>query len=101
MVPPVNVLAVATAVPPHELEQRAVADAARKVYARTFARFPKLVDVFVNAGIGVAIRRVRWLRSCMIGPSGPRPISKAQATCSCGLPVRLSIALAFLRAMST
>jgi len=35
---PVNVLAVATAVPPHELEQRAVADAARQVYAGTFAR---------------------------------------------------------------
>ena len=51
MVPPVNVLAVATAVPPHELEQRAVADAARQVYARTFARYPKLADVFVNAGI--------------------------------------------------
>ena len=51
MVPPVNVLAVATAVPPHELDQRAVADAARQVYARTFARYPKLADVFVNAGI--------------------------------------------------
>jgi predicted naringenin-chalcone synthase len=45
------VLAVATAVPPHELEQRAVADAARQLYARTFARYPKLADVFVNAGI--------------------------------------------------
>ena len=36
MVPLVNVLAVATAVPPHLLEQRVVADAARQVYARTF-----------------------------------------------------------------
>ncbi len=63
MVPPVNVLAVATAVPPHELDQRAVADAARKVYARTFARFPKLVDVFVNAGIErrYSARPLQWL----------------------------------------
>ena len=51
MVPPVNVLAVATAVPQHKLEQKAVADAARQVYARTFRRYPKLADVFVNVGI--------------------------------------------------
>lgn len=42
MVPPVDVLAIATAVPPHKLEQRAVANAAREVYARTFTRYPKL-----------------------------------------------------------
>jgi hypothetical protein len=47
----VNVLVVATAVPPHELERRVVFDAARQVYAGTFARYPKLADVFVNAGI--------------------------------------------------
>jgi alkylresorcinol/alkylpyrone synthase len=65
MVPPVNVLAVATAVPPHELEQRAVADAARQVYGRTFARFPKLADVFVNAGIErrYSVRSLEWLRA--------------------------------------
>jgi len=63
MVPQVNVLAVATAVPPHELEQRAVADAAQQVYARTFARYPKLADVFVNAGIErrYSARSLEWL----------------------------------------
>lgn len=60
---PVNVLAVATAVPPYELDQRAVADAARQVYARTFARYPKLADVFVNAGIErrYSARSLEWL----------------------------------------
>ena len=63
MVPPVNLLAVATAVPPHKLEQRAVADAARQVYGRTFARFPKLADVFINAGIErrYSARPLEWL----------------------------------------
>ena len=63
MVPPVNLLAVATAVPPHKLEQRAIADAARQVYGRTFARFPKLVDVFINAGIETrySARSLEWL----------------------------------------
>jgi alkylresorcinol/alkylpyrone synthase len=63
MVPPVNVLAVATAVPQHKLEQRAVADAARHIYARAFARYPKLADVFVNAGIECrySARPLEWL----------------------------------------
>lgn len=47
----VNVLSIATAVPSHQLDQRAVADAARRVYARTFTRYPKLAEVFTNAGI--------------------------------------------------
>jgi alkylresorcinol/alkylpyrone synthase len=60
---PVNVLAVATAVPPNKLEQKVVADAARKVYARTFARYPKLADVFVNVGIDrrYSVRSLEWL----------------------------------------
>lgn len=63
MVPPVNLLAVATAVPPHKLDQRAIADAARQVYGRTFAHFPKLVDVFINAGIETrySARSLEWL----------------------------------------
>ena len=63
MVIPVDVLAVATAVPPHKLEQRAVANAAREVYARTFARYPKLADVFINAGIERrhSVRSLEWL----------------------------------------
>jgi alkylresorcinol/alkylpyrone synthase len=42
---------LATAVPPHRLEQSAVAELARRVYAKSFARYPKLADVYVNAGI--------------------------------------------------
>ena len=60
---PVNVLSIATAVPPHHLDQHAVADAARHVYARTFARYPKLAEVFVNAGIEqrYSARSLEWL----------------------------------------
>ena len=69
MVPPVNLLAVATAVPPHKLGQRAVADAARQVYGRTFARFPKLATesnpaARLAAGLDRLSLRVRL---------GPRP----------------------------
>jgi alkylresorcinol/alkylpyrone synthase len=48
---PVTVVALATAVPPNVLEQSAVADIARRIYAESFVRYPKLADVFVNAGI--------------------------------------------------
>jgi alkylresorcinol/alkylpyrone synthase len=48
---PVSLLAVATAVPPHQIEQSAAAEAAHRIYARSFARYPKLADVFLNAGI--------------------------------------------------
>jgi alkylresorcinol/alkylpyrone synthase len=63
IVPPLNVLAVATAVPPNRLEQTVVADAARQVYARTFTRYPKLADVFVNVGIErrYSVRSLDWL----------------------------------------
>ena len=63
MAPSVNVLSIATAVPPHQIDQRAVADAARKVYARMFARYPKLAEVFVNAGIErrYSARPLEWL----------------------------------------
>ncbi|HZP69868.1 MAG TPA: type III polyketide synthase [Pseudolabrys sp.] len=63
MAPPVNVLSIATAVPPHVLDQRAVADAAREVYARMFVRYPKLSEVFVNAGIErrYSARPLEWL----------------------------------------
>ena len=63
MAPPVNVLSIATAVPPHQLDQCAVADAARHVYARTFTRYPKLAEVFANAGIErrYSARSLEWL----------------------------------------
>jgi len=44
-------LALATAVPPYRLEQSAVADLARRVYAKSFVRYPKLADIYINAGI--------------------------------------------------
>jgi len=49
--PPVTLLGLATAVPPNQLEQSAVADFANRIYAKSFARYPKLADVFVNSGI--------------------------------------------------
>lgn len=59
---PVSLLALATAVPPHQLEQSAVADFARRIYAKPFARYPKLADVFVNAGIErrYSVRPMEW-----------------------------------------
>ena len=47
----VSLLAMATAAPPHRLEQSAVASLARRLYALSFARYPKLNDVYINAGI--------------------------------------------------
>lgn len=57
-----TVLGLATAVPPHLFEQRAVADLARQVYAREFVRYPKLAEVFTNAGIErrYAVRPLEW-----------------------------------------
>lgn len=59
---PVTVLGLATAVPDHVLEQTAVADYARRIYAKSFARFPKLADVFANAGIErrYSVRPLEW-----------------------------------------
>ncbi len=60
--PPVSLLAVATAVPPHTLEQDAVAAFARQIYARSFARYPKLADVYRNSGIErrYSVRPLDW-----------------------------------------
>ena len=59
---PVTLLALATAVPPHRLEQSAVAAFARRIYASRFARYPKLADVFGNAGIErrYSVRPLEW-----------------------------------------
>jgi len=60
--PPVTLLALATAVPPNLLEQSVVATIARRIYAKSFARYPKLADVFVNAGIERrhSVRPMEW-----------------------------------------
>jgi alkylresorcinol/alkylpyrone synthase len=59
---PVTLLSLTTAVPPHRLEQSEVALAARRMYAESFARYPKLADVFVNAGIErrYSVRPLEW-----------------------------------------
>jgi alkylresorcinol/alkylpyrone synthase len=59
---PVTLLGLATAVPPNLLEQPAVATVARRIYAKSFARYPKLADVFVNAGIErrYSVRPMEW-----------------------------------------
>ena len=60
--PPVTLLALATALPPHRLEQSVVAELARQIYAKSFARYPKLADIFVNAGIErrYSARPIEW-----------------------------------------
>jgi alkylresorcinol/alkylpyrone synthase len=58
----VMLLALATAVPPHQLEQSAVADFARRIYARNFIRVPQLADIYANAGIErrYSVRPLEW-----------------------------------------
>ena len=60
--PPVTLLALATAVPPNLLEQSDVTTVARRIYAKSFARYPKLADVFANAGIErrYSVRPMEW-----------------------------------------
>ena len=59
---PVSMLSLATAVPPFQLEQTEVAAFARRIYGTAFNRFPKLADVFVNAGIDrrYSVRPMEW-----------------------------------------
>jgi len=61
----VTLLALATAVPRYLLEQSAVADVARRIYAGSFARYPKLADVFANAGIErrYSVRPLEWFEA--------------------------------------
>lgn len=63
--PPVALRSLATAVPGFELEQQAVAQFARRIYGKAFDRFPKLADVFVNAGIErrYSVRPLEWFNS--------------------------------------
>lgn len=63
--PPVALRSLATAVPGFELEQQAVAQFARRIYGKAFDRFPKLADVFINAGIErrYSVRPLEWFNS--------------------------------------
>ena len=60
---PVSVLSLATAVPPHLLEQNDVAQRIEATFARFFDRNPQLRDVFVNSGIErrYSVRPIEWL----------------------------------------
>jgi alkylresorcinol/alkylpyrone synthase len=59
---PVSMLGLATAVPPYRLDQTDVRKFAERVYARSLSRYPKLADVFVNAGIErrYSVRPLDW-----------------------------------------
>lgn len=48
---PVGLLSLATARPPHRIDQAVIAALAPRFFARALARHPKLADVFHNAGI--------------------------------------------------
>jgi alkylresorcinol/alkylpyrone synthase len=62
---PVALLALATAVPPHLVDQDYVARRARDIYAPTLARHPALIDVFAHTGIRqrFAARPLAWYES--------------------------------------
>jgi alkylresorcinol/alkylpyrone synthase len=62
MVEPVSVLAQATVVPPHLLQQADVAKRMHSVFKRLFTRYPGLTDVFTNAGIErrYSVRPIEW-----------------------------------------
>jgi alkylresorcinol/alkylpyrone synthase len=59
---PVALVSLATAVPDFVLAQSDVAAFARRIYGEAFQRFPKLADVFVNAGIErrYSVRPLEW-----------------------------------------
>jgi len=63
MVRPVSVLSIATAVPPHVVEQAEVARIAPAVFSGMFERHPCIGDVFVHAGIERRnmARPIEWL----------------------------------------
>ena len=48
---PVSLLSLTTALPPHRINQSTVIKLARRIYGRAIARYPKLADVFISAGI--------------------------------------------------
>ncbi|MDB5599946.1 MAG: type polyketide synthase [Xanthobacteraceae bacterium] len=62
MLRPVSLLALATAVPPHVIDQQQAEQRAREMFAPAFARFPQLAEVFTNAGIARrhSVRPIEW-----------------------------------------
>ncbi|HZS64953.1 MAG TPA: type III polyketide synthase [Xanthobacteraceae bacterium] len=62
MIEPVSILAHTTAVPPHVLEQKKVAERMQKLFGRIFLRYPGLREVFTNTGIErrYSVRPLDW-----------------------------------------
>lgn len=62
MVPPVSLLALASAVPPYVLDQAEVAHWAPQAFHRTFECFPGIAEVFAHTGIAQrhAVRPLAW-----------------------------------------
>lgn len=62
MVEPVSILAQATAVPPHVLQQAQVAKRVKGIFPSLFTRYPGLAEVFTNAGIErrYSVRPIQW-----------------------------------------
>jgi alkylresorcinol/alkylpyrone synthase len=58
----VSMLALATAVPPHLLDQAQVARRSEDIFKRLFGRYPGLAEVFANAGIErrYSVRPIEW-----------------------------------------
>lgn len=58
----VSILSLATAVPPHKLQQADIEARARRIFASAIGRFPHLADVFVNTGIEerYSVRPIEW-----------------------------------------
>ena len=59
---PVSMLAQATVVPPHLLDQAEVIKRVQSVFKRLLGRYPGLIDVFTNAGIDrrYSVRPIEW-----------------------------------------
>ena len=51
MLRPVSLLGLASAVPPNRIGQSEAAQLAQQIFAPTFRRYPRLIDVFANSGI--------------------------------------------------
>jgi alkylresorcinol/alkylpyrone synthase len=62
MTPPIGLLALATASPPHELPQDEVTERARALFAGRFPEHERLLPVFANAGIRArqSVRPIEW-----------------------------------------
>jgi alkylresorcinol/alkylpyrone synthase len=58
----VSLLSIATAVPPHVIEQDDVARLAPKVFPDLFARYPVMIEIFRNSGVDRrrAVRPMEW-----------------------------------------